>query len=384
MKAPFPVFRTEGVASRQAHTYMPNGTYEREKGREGFSDAVTHFYHRRAPMGFSRVEGPAHPRLFDLRNYGEFANSPHDALPIFTNDHARFRVWRLSANMDHLARNADGDDLLFIHEGSGDLFCEFGHLALTAGDYLLMPRGTSWRFEMNEPMMVLMLEATGDYFRLPDRGLLGVNAIFDPAMLDVPSIDAAFQSQADDETTVLLKRRGVLTKVVYPHNPLDAAGWKGNVMPVRLNWRDIRPISSERYHMPPSAHTLFVSDRITVGTFAPRPLESSDDTIKTSFFHNNDDYDEVGFLHSGDFTSKQGVGPGCLFHHPNGVDHGPHPQAYVNAKTGGRKYAEEVLYFFETRDPLDLCPVPSGVEVETYKESWLGWQEIDAAGGASE
>lgn len=378
MKVPFPVFRSEGRTSRQAHTNMPAGTYEREKGREGFSDAVTHFYHRRPPMAFSDVEGPSYPRLFDMRKYSGQCNSPHDALTVFKNDHAKFRVWRLTESMNHLTRNADGDDLIFIHEGSGDMFCDFGHLDFKPGDYIVIPRGTSWRLETKTPVMALLLEATGDYFRLPDRGLMGVNAIFDPGMMDAPQIDAAFQAQKDDPTVVLIKRRSQITKVTFPHNPLDAVGWKGNVMPLRINWRDIRPVMAERYHMPPSAHSLFMSDRIVVGTFAPRPMESAADALKTSFFHNNDDYDEVGFLHWGDFMSKDGVGAGCLFHHPNGVDHGPHPTAYAKAEAGERKYSNEVLYFFETRDPLELCNLPAGIEFDDYKNSWKGWHDVIA------
>ena len=38
--------RSEGKASRQAHADLPEGTYEREMGREGFSGPATHFYHR--------------------------------------------------------------------------------------------------------------------------------------------------------------------------------------------------------------------------------------------------------------------------------------------------------------------------------------------------
>jgi len=43
--------------------------------------------------------------------------------------------------MRHLVRNADGDELLFVHEGAGHLYCDFGHLPYRDGDYLLIPRG---------------------------------------------------------------------------------------------------------------------------------------------------------------------------------------------------------------------------------------------------
>jgi homogentisate 1,2-dioxygenase len=373
LAVPFPIFKTEGVAPAQAHTNLPNETFEREKGREGFSDTVTHFYHRRPPMMWTEIDGPAHPRLFDTRKYQARSASPWDALLTFHNAHARFRLWRVDQNMSHLVRNADGDDLLFVHEGAGSLFCEYGHMAFTAGDYIVMPRGTSWRIEVSQPAMILMLEATGDSFRLPDRGLMGINAIFDPGVLQSPRIDDKFQAQSDAPTKLALKRRGALTTVQYPFNPLDAVGWKGNVMPLKLNWRDIRPVMSERYHMPPSSHAVFVASRVVVGTFAPRPMESSPDALKLSFFHDNDDYEEVGFLHHGEFMSKDDVAAGSMFYHPCGVTHGPHPGAYGIAEESKRKYADEVLFFFETRDPLDLAQLPDGIENTNYVNSWKGW-----------
>src|SRR5882724_6140038 len=97
--------------------------------------------------------------------------------------------------MDHLARNADGDELHFIHAGSAALYCDFGHLAVAAGDYVVLPRGTMWRLELNEPLSALLIEATNACYMLPDKGLVGPHAIFDPAMLDVPAIDDEFLAQ---------------------------------------------------------------------------------------------------------------------------------------------------------------------------------------------
>ena len=102
--------------------------------------------------------------------------------------------------MTELARNADGDELLFVHEGAGDLFCDYGHLDFSAGDYIVLPRGTMWRLEPARPTVSLMIEATNDHFTLPEKGLVGHHAIFDPAMLDTPRIDEAFRAQQDERT----------------------------------------------------------------------------------------------------------------------------------------------------------------------------------------
>ena len=119
--------------------------------------------------------------------------------------------------MPQLARNADGDELLFVHAGRGELFCDYGHLPFEAGDYILIPRGTMWRVECAQPLRALLIEATNNSYRLPDKGLVGPHAIFDAAMLDTPRIDEAFQAQQDDtEWRVAVKRRGAISTVTYP------------------------------------------------------------------------------------------------------------------------------------------------------------------------
>src|SRR5690606_38543465 len=104
-----------------------------------------------------------------------------------------------SKAMDHLVRNADGDELVFIHQGAGDLFCDYGRLSFREGDYIMLPRSTMWRIEPSSPVTALLIEATNDSYRLPDKGLLGEHAIFDPAVLDTPVIDATFRAQQTED-----------------------------------------------------------------------------------------------------------------------------------------------------------------------------------------
>src|SRR5690606_33403563 len=243
------------------------------------------------------------------------------------NAHVKFRIWEMGQSMDHLARNADGDELLFVHSGSGHLYCDYGHLEFRDGDYIMLPRSTMWRMESDGPVSLLLIEATNGSYMLPDKGMLGPNAIFDPAMLDVPRIDEAFLQQQDElEWAVKVKSRGRVSTVTFPFNPLDAMGWKGDLCPVRINWRDIRPLMSHRYHLPPSVHTTFVANRFVVCTFVPRPFETDPDALKVPFFHNNDDFDEVIFYHKGEFFSRDNIHPGMITWHPVGFTHGPHPK----------------------------------------------------------
>jgi homogentisate 1,2-dioxygenase len=111
-----------------------------------------------------------------------------------SNAQLSIRFWQTQGSMDHLVRNGDGDELVFVHAGGGELFCDYGHLTFRDGDYLMSPRGTLWRIESSEPATMLLVEATNGSFRLPDRGIAGQQAIFDAAILDTPRIDDAFRA----------------------------------------------------------------------------------------------------------------------------------------------------------------------------------------------
>jgi len=279
-------------------------------------------------------------------------------------------LWRVAEAMPHLQRNADGDVLLFIHQGSGDLFCDFGHLSYRDGDYLLLPRGTMWRLEPHSATASLLIEATNGSFGLPDRGLLGPHAVFDPGVLETPKLDAAFKAQRDGEWRVEVKRRAQITTITYPFNPLDAVGWKGNLSVVKLNWRDIRPVMSHRYHIPPSVHATFLADRFVVGTFVPRPIESDPGALKVPFFHSNDDYDEVIFYHAGEFFSRDNIKPGMMTFHPNGFTHGPHPKAFEAGAKAAKTMTDEVAVMIDARDPLDVGQAAEEAEERSYADSW--------------
>ncbi len=365
--------RIEGNASRQAHADLPEGTYERELGREGFFGPATHMYHKHMPTAWTSFTGPLKPRAYDTNKFSDFGPSPWSANPLLGNAHVKMRVWHVGVAMPELARNSDGDELLFVHAGSGDLFCDFGHMSFRDGDCIVLPRGTMWRIEPKSECSILLIEAVNNAYRLPDRGMLGEHAQFDPAVLDTPKINDRFlKQQGEGEWKVALKRRGQISTIVYPFNPLDAQGWKGTVVPVKLNWRDIRPIVSHRYHLPPSVHTTFLADRFVVCTFVPRPIESDPGALKVPFFHNNDDFDEVIFYHAGNFFSRDNIKPGMVTFHPAGFTHGPHPKAFAAGAKSERKETDEVAVMIDARDALDASPESEAIEDRNYVESWRG------------
>jgi homogentisate 1,2-dioxygenase len=363
--------KLEGTASRQAHCDLPSGTYEREFGREGFFGPTSHIYHAHPPTGWVSWEGEHRPRAFDLTLSKSLAALPWGAQAVMSNAHMRFRLWRTSGAMQQLVTNADGDELLFVHAGEGDLFCDFGHLAFSEGDYILLPRGSCWRVECKGEAVFLLIEATQDSYRLPDKGMLGNHAIFDPAMLDTPVLDAAFKAQQGEMPwQVVIKRHNRFSTVSYPYNPLDAVGWHGDNLPVRINWRDIRPIMSHRYHVPPSVHTTFVAGRFVVCTFVPRPIESDPGALKVPFFHSNNDFDEIIFYHRGEFFSRDNIHPGMVTLHPCGFSHGPHPKAFKAGAAAARKETDEVAVMIDTRDAVEVSTDAAAVEWHDYVNSW--------------
>ena len=365
--------KVEGNASRQAHADLPEGTFERELGKEGFFGPASHMYHQRPPTGWTDFEGPLRPRAFDATEFDAFGASPWDAKSLLGNAHVQFRYWEMTESMDHLVRNSDGDELLFIHTGSGELYTDYGHLSIRDGDYIVLPRGTMWRIESDAPMALLLIEATNSSYQLPDKGLVGPHAIFDPAMLDSPEIDDRFKAQqGDGEWQVRVKRRAEISTITFPYNPLDAVGWHGDLMPVRINWRDIRPLMSHRYHLPPSAHTTFVANRFVICTFVPRPFETDPGALKVPFFHNNDDFDEVLFYHAGEFFSRDNIHPGMITLHPCGFTHGPHPKALENAFEPKADATNEVAVMLDARDALDVTDAAEAVEWQGYVDSWKG------------
>jgi homogentisate 1,2-dioxygenase len=367
-----PVRGAQGTHSRQAHADMPEGTFEREISKEGFYGPAAFMHHPKPPTGWTSFDGPLRPRAFDLTRLNEPQGSPWDAPVVLHNDALEMRFWKPRGLLTALARNADGDQLLFVHEGAGDLFSDWGRIAFSAGDYIYLPRGAMWRLAPASATSVLMIQATNAHFSLPDKGLLGGHALFDPAMLDTPVLDETFRAHQamPGAFPVQIKKRGTVSVATYPYNPLDAVGWHGELAPVRLNVKDLRPVASHRYHLPPSVHSTFVSDRFVVATFAPRPFETDPGALKVPFFHNNDDFDEVLFYHAGDFFSRDHIRAGMLTFHPSGFTHGPHPKALKNMLKAAKPATDEYAVMIDARDPLDVGPGAAAVENAAYVDSW--------------
>jgi homogentisate 1,2-dioxygenase len=186
-------------------------------------------------------------------------------------------------------------------------------------------------------------------------------------MIDTPELEPC-QEGAGHEWAVHIKRENIITKVFYPFNPNDVVGWKGDLTVWRINVKDIRPILSARYHLPPSAHSTFIARNFVICTFLPRPFEEEEGAMRVPFYHSNIDYDEVLFYSDGHFFSRDGIGAGMVTWHPQGIHHGPHPKAIPASRSKDR--TDEVAVMVDTWNPLHATPAAESVENENYWASW--------------
>lgn len=356
-----------GTTTRQAHVDIPAGTVEEEYAREGFFGRTSHLYRSHPPVDWVAIEGELRPYAFD----GAAIPASGDdwaagRVELLVGDDCRVGIGALEAPMRACFRNADGDEILFVHRGSGSIETDFGPLDFRPGHYLVIPRGTVYRLVPSEPVRILFIETRGEV-KLPDRGLIGQHALFDPAVIDVPT--PAPPEDADAPRDLQVKRRGRLSTIRYPHHPITTVGWRGELTVWRLHVDDIRPVASERYHLPPTAHATFVADGVVICSFLPRPLETGDPgALKVPFYHANIDYDEVLFYHAGQFFSREGIGPGMMTFHPQGIHHGPQPGAVAAAEDKLR--TDEQAVMIDTRRPLEPTAAAETFARADYWRSW--------------
>lgn len=357
---------SKGRVARQAHVGVPSGTYEEEHGREAFAGRASHLYRTHPPTAWVRIEGSLRPRALDLNALPPPAlDDPAAWTPVLSSEVCRIFVSRPGRPVPFFLRDADGDLCYFVHRGTGALETDYGMLSFEPGDYLIVPKGTTHRLVPSvADAFLLVIEGTGEY-RIPDRGLLGRHAQFDPGVLAVPEPEPHDEA---GEFEVRVKRGGAFTSLFYAWHPLDVVGWQGDLCPVRLNVRDYRPVVSPRYHLPPSAHCTWANDGFAVCTFAPRPLEEDPDVLRVPFYHANIDNDEVLFYHSGEFFSRAGIGPGWMTLHPQGIHHGPQPAATEAARS--RERTNEVAVMVESEAPFEVSPQAEMTADPAYETSW--------------
>jgi homogentisate 1,2-dioxygenase len=359
--------------------------HEEALTRAGFEGPYTLLYHRGRPHAARGVDAthgwpaPAaaprrrlarrHYRTQDLRAPG---GPPVDARTplLFGRDVVIGMVLPTAEDPVYLA-NGDGDDLYFVMEGGGVLRSVLGDLAFGAGDYVCVPKGILHRFLPSPgPQRWLSLEFAGGV-GLPrqwrnETGQLRMDAPY--SHRDFRRVE--WKGPVDEGIReVVVKRGGAFHGFRHEASPLDVVGWDGSVYPFAFPILAFQPRVG-LVHLPPTAHGTFAARGALVCSFVPRPLDFHPEAIPCPYPHASVDVDEVIFYVKGEFTSRRGVGPGSISHHPPGVPHGPHPGAYEGSI--GKRETDEVAVMLDCAEPLEATAAAVGVEDAAYPDSFAG------------
>ncbi len=360
----------KGRTTTQAHVGLPDGTFEEEHGRRGFYGKSAHLYHAHPPTDWIRFEGKLRPHCLDLNRLepSDLTSADGAPIPFLGNHDIQLSVSRRTQPMPFYFRNADGDELIFVHRGRGTIETDFGPMPFEPGDYLNVPRAVTYRIVPETTDNFFLIMQARAEFEQPEKGLIGQHALYDPASITTPEPAVMPDEPGKSEWEVRIQVDGEISKVFYPFNPLDVVGWKGDLTVWKINLRDIRPIMSHRAHLPPSAHTTFVTEGAVVCSFVPRPLEQDPAALRVPFFHRNTDYDEFIFYHDGDFFSRDNIRAGMCTLHPRGIHHGPHPKALANQHK--KTQTDEYAVMLDGLNPMHVLPAGEQVELPDYWQSW--------------
>jgi homogentisate 1,2-dioxygenase len=288
------------------------------------------------------------------------------------NNEVVLHIARPTEQMPFWYKFAHGDDILFIHEGTGTLESQFGTLQYGPGDYLVIPTGVIWRFlpDAGVPQRVLCVEANGHVVP-PKRYLNNYGQFLEHSPYcerDIRPPDQLVTIDEQGEFEVRVKARDRITSFIYDNHPLDVVGWDGHLWPFGFNIADFEPITG-RVHQPPPVHQTFDGPGFVLCSFVPRLFDYHPEAIPAPYNHSNVDSDEVLYYVEGDFMSRNGIEQSSITIHPNGIPHGPHPGTYEGSV--GKKKTEELAVMVDTFRPLLLTTQTRALEDKSYAYSWL-------------
>lgn len=319
----------KGNTPRRLHADL-DGLKDDELGRGGFTGRTANMYRRHDPTAY-RAEGPLRPLqvLTSELKPSDATDAAGEPLRLFSNVDCRISLSRRTEEMPFYVRHVDGDLLSFVHRGSGLLETEFGPLRYREGDWIYLPKATTWRHLPDSETTLLVIEAS-DEFRAPPSGTLGRHFPFDPSQVVIPE-PAPIDDDARDEYEVKLIHEGGPTSLYYQHNPLDVEGWRGDNFPFTFNIADYNVVTSESVHLPPTVHLFMQATGVYVMNFLPRPAETVPGTERSPWYHRNVDFDEISFFHGGEMFGIP-MPPGLITLSPQGVHHGPPERARERAR----------------------------------------------------
>jgi homogentisate 1,2-dioxygenase len=366
----------------------PDGQLYAEEvmGTEGFSGRYSILYHRYAPTRVTKVAevdpvaAPGPPaadgalRHHLLRTATEQAPADDELgarTVLLYNDEVRLSLSVFGADPGRFVRNGGADECHFVHEGGGRLESTFGALDYRAGDYVVIPRGTTYRWLPAAPSRHLVIEAGGGGIRLPRRYQSGEGQLLEHAPYWERDFRRPSEPVANDELgafDVWVRVGDRAAVYTLDHHPLDVVGWDGHLYPYAFSIHDFEPITG-RQHQPPPVHQTFELDGAVVCSFCPRRLDDGPDVVTAPYNHANVDSDEVLYYVSGSFFSRKGIEAGALTWHPRGIPHGPAPG--VAEASIGKTHTDELAVMVDTFRPLQLTAAAEAFDDPAYPLSWV-------------
>ena len=373
-------------AKRHTQFRKPDGALYQEQlfSTEGFSDLYSLLYHCNPPTQIRQVDDPIsvkpetiHDRQLKHRCLKGFHVPPQmdylkSRVPVLVNEDCKLILSApLKSQKDYFFKNADADEVIFIHEGQGLLKTMYGQLRFGYGDYLVIPRGTIYQLEFDGEQNRLFIVESHGPITFPRRyrndfGQLLEHSPFCERDIRKPDQLETFDEQGD--FLVYIKKQDMLYPYHYLNHPFDIVGWDGYVFPFAFSIHDFEPITG-RVHQPPPVHQTFDGKNFVICSFVPRLYDYHPLAIPAPYNHSNIDSDEVLYYVDGDFMSRKHVEKGMITLHPGGIPHGPHPGTIE--KSIGAKETRELAVMVDTFRPLLMTKEAALIEDPDYHKSWL-------------
>ena len=377
-----------GEIPPKRHTQFrkPDGNLYHEElvSSRGFSGIYSNLYHIHPPTRIREVQKVKDFKYEIDKSYGlkqthlntsKIETTGEDFLDsrkylLANNEVALALCHPTSKKMDYYYKNAEGDEIIFVHDGSGTFYSQYGKIEVRQGDYIVVPRTTIYRFEWNEePVKLLVIESkhpveTPNRYR-NDLGQLLEHSPF--CERDIRGPEELVTEKDKGEYLLKIKKHAQLHQYLYDHSPFDLVGWDGFLWPYAFSIHDFEPITG-RIHQPPPVHQTFQAFGYVVCSFVPRLFDYHPLSIPAPYNHSNIDSDEVLYYAEGDFMSRKGIDRGSFTLHPGGLPHGPHPGTVE--KSIGAKETHEIAVMVDTFKPLFLTKDALQYVDEKYPMSW--------------
>jgi homogentisate 1,2-dioxygenase len=384
--------RRGDVPQKRHVAFRDNGTLLTEEvmGYEGFSGNESILYHLQTPcrvqelLEFTPIERhewvpDAHAwRLLNTKGIDAEGDPVHGRRLLMWNSDVEIAMCRPEDEQEFFYRNGEGDEVIFVHEGSGEVETTFGTLPYQAHDYVVIPRGTTYRFRPEGEQLWLTFHTPGE-IETPTRyrnryGQLLEHAPYSHRDFKAPTEPEPHRERGEFELVVRV--RDGYQRYLLDYHPLDVVGWDGYVYPYTFNIDDFEPITG-RIHMPPPVHQTFQGPNFVICSFCPRHLDTDPNAIPIPYNHSNLQSEEMIYYVSGEFGSRKGVDVGSITLHPSGLPHGPQPG--LAEKSIGQNWTNELAVMCDTFAPLRLTTFARDLDDGKYA---LSWHEAAADGGS--